>query len=84
MCSPALIAALGGVLLVWHNGRISPGTIGVGAAIDILIIAVIGGLRHPIGPFIGAFIFVLLENFAIDLDRSRERFNTRDRAWFPG
>jgi branched-chain amino acid transport system permease protein len=32
-------------------------------------------MRHPAGPFIGAVIFVLLENFAIDFI-DRERFNT--------
>ena len=48
---------------------------GVEASIDILVIAVVGGLRHPIGPFLGAVGFVLLENFAIDLI-DRERFNT--------
>ena len=31
-------------------------------------------LRHPIGPFIGALVYVLLQNFAIDLV-ARERFN---------
>ena len=46
--------------------QISPGTAGIGPVIDVLIIAVIGGLRHPIGPFIGAFVFVILETFAID------------------
>ena len=70
-----LVAATAGVLLVWFNGRVSPGTMGVGASIDILVIAVVGGLRHPIGPFLGAIGFVLLENFAIDLI-DRERFNT--------
>ena len=70
-----LVAATAGVLLVWFNGRVSPGTMGVGASIDILVIAVVGGLRHPIGPFLGAVGFVLLENFAIDLI-DRERFNT--------
>lgn len=70
-----LIAGTAGILLVWFNGRISPGSVGVDVAIDILVIAVVGGLRHPIGPFIGALAFVLLENFAIDLI-SRERFNT--------
>ncbi len=70
-----VIAGTAGVALVWFNGRISPGTVGVDVAIDILIIAVIGGMRHPIGPFIGALVFVLLENFAIDLI-DRERFNT--------
>ena len=34
--------------------------------IDILIIAVVGGLRHPIGPFIGAIIYVVLRTFALD------------------
>ncbi|HET6224173.1 MAG TPA: branched-chain amino acid ABC transporter permease, partial [Dongiaceae bacterium] len=69
------IAALGGVLLVWMNGRISPGTIGIGPLINILVIAVLGGLRHPVGPFLGAIVFILLQNFAIDLI-DRERFNT--------
>jgi branched-chain amino acid transport system permease protein len=69
-----LLAGLGGVLLVWYNARISPGTIGTSALINILIIAVIGGLRHPLGAFIGALAFVLLQNFAIDLI-DRERFN---------
>ena len=70
-----LIAAMAGVLLVWFNARISPGTVGVDMSLDILIIAVLGGLGHPIGPFLGALAFVLLENFAIDLI-DRERFNT--------
>ena len=44
-------------------------------AIDILVIAVIGGMRHPIGPFVGAVVFVLLQTFAIDIVGA-ERFNT--------
>jgi branched-chain amino acid transport system permease protein len=60
------IAAVGGILLTWQSSQISPGTIGIGPAIDILVIAVIGGLRHPIGAFIGAFIYVLLKTFAVD------------------
>jgi len=70
-----IIAGTAGVLLVWFNGRISPGSVGVDVVIDILVIAVVGGLRHPVGPFLGAIAFVLLENFAIDLI-DRERFNT--------
>ncbi len=69
-----LLAAVGGVLMVWYNGRISPGTANLGAMISILIIAVLGGMRHPIGAFIGAVVYVLLQNFAIDLF-VRERFN---------
>ncbi len=63
----ALIAGVAGILLSWQNGQISPGTIGIGAVIDILVIAVVGGMRHPIGPFIGAFIYVLLRTFAMDV-----------------
>ncbi len=70
-----IIAGVAGVLLTWFNGRISPGTIGVDAAIDVLIIAVIGGLKHPIGPFIGALVVVLMQTFAIDIVGA-DRFNT--------
>jgi branched-chain amino acid transport system permease protein len=63
----AFIAGLGGVLQVWNYRQISPGSVSVGACIDVLIIAVVGGITRPIGPFIGAFIFVLLRTFAIDL-----------------
>jgi branched-chain amino acid transport system permease protein len=62
----ALIAAFGGVLLVWSYGEIAPGTVSVSAAIDILIIAVVGGLGNPIGPFIGALIYAVLKTFAFD------------------
>ena len=69
-----LLAAVGGVLMVWYNNRISPGSMNTGAMINILIIAVLGGMNRPIGAFVGAIVFVLLQNFAIDLV-SRERFN---------
>lgn len=68
------IASVAGVLFVYYNARISPGTVGTAALLDVLIIAVLGGLKHPIGAFIGALVFVLLQNFAIDLV-DRERFN---------
>jgi branched-chain amino acid transport system permease protein len=69
-----LLAAVGGVLLTWYNARVSPGSMNVGAMINILVIAVLGGMKRPIGAFIGALVFVLLQNFAIDLV-DRERFN---------
>ncbi|MBV8429339.1 MAG: branched-chain amino acid ABC transporter permease [Hyphomicrobiales bacterium] len=62
----AVIAAVGGILLVWLNNQISPGTAGIQATIDLLVIAVVGGLGHPIGAFIGAFIYVILRTFALD------------------
>jgi branched-chain amino acid transport system permease protein len=70
-----LIAGTAGVLLVWFNGQITSGTVDVSAAVNVLVIAVVGGLRRPIGAYLGALLFVLLENFAINLI-SPERFNT--------
>lgn len=69
------LAGAGGILNVWYQERISSFSVGLGPIIDILIICVIGGLRHPAGAFIGAIVFVLLDTFAIDLI-DRERFNT--------
>ena len=63
----ALLAALGGILLVWSYGEIAPGTVSVSAAIDILVIAVVGGIGNPIGPFIGALIYAVLKTFALDI-----------------
>jgi branched-chain amino acid transport system permease protein len=62
----AVIAALGGILLVWSYGEIAPGTVSVSAASDSLVIAVVGGLGNPIGPFVGALIYAVLKTFAFD------------------
>ncbi len=62
----ALIASIGGILMVWLNNQISPGSNGIEASIDLLIIAVVGGLGHPIGAFVGAIIYVILRTFALD------------------
>jgi len=74
----AVPAGIGGILLTWQSAQISPGTVGIGPAIDILVVAVIGGLGHPIGAFIGAFIYVLLKTFSTDvliaIGLSGERF----------
>jgi branched-chain amino acid transport system permease protein len=69
-----LIAAVGGILLAWYNALMTPGSVGTGWLINILVIAVLGGMKHPIGAFLGALIFVLLQTFAIDVI-DRERFN---------
>ena len=62
----SLLASLGGVLLVWSYGEIAPGAVSVSMAIDILVIAVVGGMGNPAGPFIGAFIYAVLKTFALD------------------
>jgi branched-chain amino acid transport system permease protein len=63
----SVFASTGGILLVWQNAQIAPGTIGVSSAIDVLVVAVVGGMRRPLGPFIGAFIYVLLQVFSTDI-----------------
>jgi len=63
----SVIAAFAGVLLVWYQRQVSPGTAGIGPVVDILIIAVVGGLSRPIGPFVGALVYVLLRTFSLDL-----------------
>jgi branched-chain amino acid transport system permease protein len=62
----SIFASVGGILLVWQNTQLAPNTIGISAAIDVLVVAVIGGLRRPLGAFIGAFIYVILQVFSPD------------------
>jgi branched-chain amino acid transport system permease protein len=69
-----VIAGVGGVLLAWYNAMMTPGSVGTGWLINLLVIAVLGGVKHPIGAFLGALVFVLLQTFAIDVI-DRERFN---------
>jgi len=69
------IAGCGGVLSTIYNIGISPGSIGLGATINILIMSVIGGLGHPIGAFVGSLIFTVFDTFAATI-YDRNRFNT--------
>jgi branched-chain amino acid transport system permease protein len=57
------VAALGGVLFVWWNGHIDPASINIGAAIDLLVICVIGGLYRLEGAWVGAIAFVVIQNY---------------------
>ena len=76
-----LIAGCGGLLVAFYNIGVSPGSIGLGATVNGLVMAVIGGLGHPIGAFLGALVHTLLDTFAADL-YDRERFNTLIGAVF--
>ena len=58
----AFIAAVGGLLFVWWNGHVDPQTIGLAATINVLIMAVIGGLRRLEGAFVGAFAYVFIND----------------------
>jgi branched-chain amino acid transport system permease protein len=71
-----LIAAIGGILFVWWNAQIAPSTIGLNATIDVLVIAVIGGLYRLEGAWLGAFVFVVINNYAPDIHFVAQRFHT--------
>jgi branched-chain amino acid transport system permease protein len=60
----ALIAGVAGVLSVWYNRRITPGSINLEQTINILIIAVIGGLYRLEGAWIGALAYALIDNYS--------------------
>jgi branched-chain amino acid transport system permease protein len=72
----ALIAGLAGVLNVWWNTQISPGTIDIGPLIFLLMIAIIGGLYRIEGAWIGALIYVLLDNRLRSVELVGERVAT--------
>jgi branched-chain amino acid transport system permease protein len=62
----AFMASLSGVLLVWWQGQIAPGDVGLQATIDLLIVAVIGGLGRVEGAWLGAFAFIVINNYVRD------------------
>jgi branched-chain amino acid transport system permease protein len=72
----ALIASLAGILSVWWNTRISPGSIDLARTIDVLVIAVIGGLYRLEGAWVGAIVFAVLDNWTRGIDIIGGRFNT--------
>ena len=78
----AVVAALAGVLFVWWNGHIDPASIDLGATIDVLVIAVIGGLYRIEGAWVGALFFVIINNYSQRIDFIGPRFHTLIGAIF--
>ena len=60
----AFVAAIAGILSTWFNTQISPGSINITQTINVLIIAVIGGLSRLEGAWIGAFAFSIIDYYA--------------------
>jgi branched-chain amino acid transport system permease protein len=58
----AFVAALSGVLYAWWFGQLSPSILGLDATIQLLVIAVIGGLRRIEGAWLGAVAFLVINN----------------------
>jgi branched-chain amino acid transport system permease protein len=77
-----LVAAISGVLFVWWNGHIDPASINLSAMINVLVIAVIGGLYRLEGAWLGAVVFVVLNNYAQQIGFIGPRFPTLIGAIF--
>ena len=78
----AFIAAVGGVLFVWWNGHIDPTSIGLANTINVLVIAVVGGLHRIEGAWVGALFFVILNNYSQQISFIGPRFATLIGAIF--
>lgn len=78
----ALVASIGGLLSVFYNGRITPGSINLAQTIDVLIIAVVGGLYRLEGAWVGALVYTVIDNYSREYTPTignvlgPERFNT--------
>ncbi len=76
------VAGIAGLLNVWWRGQIDPASISIGPTLILLIIAVIGGISHFEGAWLGAFVYVLLDTYTSSvplIDRiglTPDRFNT--------
>ena len=60
----AFVAAVAGILSVWFNTQISPGSIDITQTIAVLIIAVIGGLSRLEGAWVGALAYSLIDYYS--------------------
>ena len=62
------IAAVAGILNVWWVGEIAPDSINLTQVLALLIVAVIGGLYRLEGAWIGAFAYVMINNYTHTLN----------------
>ena len=60
----AFLASVSGVLALFYQGRITPGTVDLMRSVDILIVSVLGGLNSIVGAFVGATSLTLIQNFS--------------------
>jgi branched-chain amino acid transport system permease protein len=78
----SLVAGIGGILFVWWNGHIDPASIDLSATIDVLVIAVVGGLYRLEGAWVGALFFVVINNYSQQISFIGPRFHTLIGAIF--
>ena len=77
-----LIAGAAGVFNIWWNGQIDPTSVAIGPSLDLLVVAVIGGIGNIEGAWLGAFVYVVANNYLRSLPLvdhigiTEARFNT--------
>jgi len=57
------IASFSGVLYAYWQGNIDPATIDLNSIVALLIVAVIGGLGRIEGAWLGAFAYIVINNY---------------------
>jgi len=67
------LAGLAGVLSTSFYGMISPQMVSLAAAVTLLFISLVGGIGRLEGAFIGALVYVLVEDYASVITN---RYNT--------
>ncbi|HWI32175.1 MAG TPA: branched-chain amino acid ABC transporter permease [Microbacterium sp.] len=63
----AFIASVGGTIMVFDRAQADPSMVSLTSTLDVLVVAVIGGIGSLGGVFVGALVLALLDNFAQDL-----------------
>jgi branched-chain amino acid transport system permease protein len=63
-----VFASLAGVLFAWWNDLVDPASIDLNAIVNLLIVAVIGGLGRIEGAWLGAFAFIVINNYVRDVE----------------
>ena len=59
----AFLAAVSGVLYAWWSGQVAPGNVDLPSTINLLVMAVIGGLVRIEGAWVGAFVFIVMSTY---------------------
>ena len=59
-----IFAGLGGILVAYYNGFVSPSELHLVNSAEVLIMVILGGAGTLIGPAIGAAIIILIKNLA--------------------
>lgn len=73
MTFSSFIASVGGIIMVFDRAQVDPDVVALPATLDILIVAVVGGIGSLSGVFFGALVLTLLDNFSQNLT---ERYMT--------